>query len=147
MTSETHDVRLFIRRVYDISYISDLHSAMLSDELPGRSGTTIMDSRLELALLKSAIVRSLGWDYLIDTMDAIFSDDPESIFSLAHHLSKKLNCGMGAASVAIERIKLMSHDGASEVTPNGRAERVLVEWLDFSLDILGKEFTERGWLV
>lgn len=41
----------------------------------------------------------------------------------------------------------MSHDGASEVVPNNRAERVIVEWLDFSLDILGKEFTERGWLV
>lgn len=144
--SDTTATRCFLRRIYDVSFISDIHSPILSDELPGKGGTTVTELRLELALVKSAMCKTLKWDYLIDTIEAIFSDDPEAVLAVCQHLSAKTRCTFSRGHDAIERVKMMSHDGLAEVSPKNATEKILIEWLDFALSVIDIEARERGWV-
>lgn len=144
--SDVQATRCFLRKVYDVSYVSDLHSPRLSDELPGRGGTTLTESRLELALVKSTIKRSLKWDCWISTIDAIFSDSPEALYDLVALLSRTTKCGRGKALMVIENYKFSSHDGLVDVHSENSIERTLNGWMEISLEVLTEEFQEKGWI-
>lgn len=145
MTVDLHATRGFLHDAFRISYTSDIHSPLLSDELPGRSGATITELRLDLALVKSAIRRTLVSDHLIETINAVYSDDPDSMRAVVDCLVA-VGFGRRRAFEAVETVKLMSGDGLFEYDPRSREEIKLTGWLDFSLDSLGDEFAERGWI-
>ena len=145
MTIDLHATRCFLHDAFRISYTSDIYSPLLSDELPGRSGVTVTDRRLDLALVKSAIRRTLVSDHLIETINAIYSDDSASLCAVVDCLVAS-GFGRRRAFEAVETVKLRTGDGLFEYDPRSREEVKLTGWLDFSLDSLGAEFTERGWI-
>ena len=145
-SAKINDCRAFLRRVYDISYISDLHSPFLSDELPGRGTATVTDLRLDLALVKATIRRVLSFDHLTETINAVYSDDPEAVFSIVELLSQSLRCDRGRAMMALEHCKTMTHDGLCGFEPRNPPERRLSEWMEFAVGILAEEFEGKGWI-
>ncbi len=146
MAGDTHSTRCFLHKIYSISYISDLHSPFMSDELPGRSGTTITELRLDLALVKATIKRTLVSDHLIESINTVFSDDSYSLHASTCLLSRSVKCSHGMAFEAIESHKLMSMDGLAKIEPKTHPERVFSGWLDMAVDVLSEEFGERGWI-
>ena len=145
-SAKINDCRAFLRRVYDISYISDIHSPFLSDELPGRGTATVTDLRLDLALVKATIRRVLSFDHLIESINAIYSDDPESVFAIVELLGQSLRCSRGQAMMALEHFKTMSHDGLCSFDPRNPPERRLTEWVDFAVGVLTEEFEGKEWI-
>ena len=139
-------VRHFLSRVYAVSFCSDIHSVTISDEQPGRGGSTVTELRLELALVRAAIRKTLGFGYLINSMDAIYSDDPEALCEAVADLDAWTHCGKRRALEALEHYKLMSFDGLTDCEPRTGEERVIARWMEFSLDILSEEFVARGWI-
>ena len=146
MSARITDARCFLRRVYDISYVSDIHSPLLSDEFPGRSGATITDLRLQLSLVKATIRRVLAFDHLIESVNAVYSDDPEAAYAIVCLLSQSIGCTKSRALLALEQFKALSHDGLSGFEPRNSSERRLAEWVEFSLGILADEFEGKGWI-
>ena len=146
MSARITDARCFLRRVYDISYVSDIHSPLLSDELPGRSSATVTDRRLQLSLVKATIRRVLAFDHLIESVNAVYSDDPEAAYAIVCLLSQSIGCTKGRALLALEQFKALSHDGLSGFEPRNSTERRLAEWVEFSLGILAEEFEGKGWI-
>ena len=141
-----HATRQFLQKVYHVSFCSDIHSVTISDEQPGRGGTTVTELRLELALVKAAIRKTLGFDHLIETVNAVYSDDPESAYAVVENLSRQARCGRGRALEAFEHYKLMSFDGLTDCEPRTGEERVIARWMEFSISVLTEEFVARGWI-
>lgn len=138
--------RVFLRKSFEVSYVSDLHSPILFDELAGKSDFSLKDRRLSLALVRAAIRKTLGFGHLIDSVEMVWSDDPEPIFSTVLNLDKTTHCGKGCAMNAVESYKANTFDGQADFTPHNGIERCLDSWILFSLAILEREFTYRGWI-
>jgi hypothetical protein len=141
-----HATRCFLRRIYDVSFVSDLHTPILSDELPGRGGSTITEMRLDLALVKAVIKSVLVADHLVESINAIFSDDPEALYAVTCILSQTMRCSKGKAFASIEHVKTLSQDGLMEVRPQNPVEKKFTDWHDFGIEVLAQEFVERGWV-
>jgi hypothetical protein len=144
LSARITDARCFLRRVYDISYVSDIHSPFLSDELPGRSSATVTDLRLQLSLVKATIRRVLAFDHLIESVNAVYSDDPEATYAIVCLLSSPSVARKAGPFWRWNSIKALSHDGLSGFEPRNSSERRLAEWVEFSLGILADEFEGKG---
>ena len=117
------------------------HSAGLS--LSDHSYGGEKDCGLYAVLVMSAIKRALGMDYLIDTVDCLYGDDPESLYQLTAQLSTWCRVSTGKAMAAIESYQVglcLSCAGAQ------KPERVLDDWHKMAMDVLEAEFLERGWV-
>lgn len=138
--------RHFLREIYSVSYHSGFPSVVVSHEQPGRGEASVSDLRLRLAIVKSTIYRVLVSDHLIETVNAVYSDNARSLFSAVRCLSASTGRGEGKVLDAIERYKLMTCDGIEDFEPENEDERKFSEWVDFSLEILCEEFSQKGWI-
>ncbi|MHB8372253.1 MAG: hypothetical protein ACYDBI_06040 [Thermoplasmataceae archaeon] len=128
--------------VYKVHDDDNLHTCTLSDELAGPGGAGFHDRKLESALIQKVIRKELGFDYLIDLVGCLHSEDPEFLFSTVANLRSKLRISRGHAYDEIEFYKAFRVHGERP----SLAVKTLSEWHNFALAILDKGFRERGWV-
>ena len=101
------------------------------------------DSLDYAAMVLGAMAHTLKWDYLIDTVDAIYGGDPESVRQLCDQLSRTCRVSQGQSLLAIESYAVLKAPSTHPTFP----ERKLHEWHAFALAVLTEEFSGRGWIV
>jgi hypothetical protein len=93
-------------------------------------------------LLLAAIKHTLKADHLIDTLDGLYGDDPESVYQLTCQLSDWCRVSPGRALTAIESYqlskRLSSHPDKPEIALDG--------WHELAMKSLREEFLEREWI-
>ena len=135
-----NDVRSILEWAYEIRSRGQYGKSMLVIFGDGfGNGGNSLDCA---AMVLGAISNTLKWDYLIDTVDAIYGWDPESVFQLSSQLSRTCRVSQGQTLLAIESYSLLK---APSDHPTF-SERKLHEWHLFALDVLCEEFSGRGWI-
>ncbi|MEC4682367.1 MAG: hypothetical protein VST70_01615 [Nitrospirota bacterium] len=112
---------------------------VMSNEALGGEKSVITD----YALIIAAIHRTLKLDHLILTVEALYGDDPDSLFGLVSSLSFSTRCSRATALVDIENYQLCRAISSNHPS---RGEIVLNGWHKMAADVLDAEFRERGWV-
>lgn len=130
----------FLKYYFEARNSFGARSAVLGNFTLGQKSD---DLQTETALVMAIIKRTLGFGDRIDTIFALYGEDPKDVLKLASHLSAECRVSMGQALRVIEAWS--TSDKRIPIT--GKPEQKLAGWHNVSVEILEEVFRERGGLA